>query len=229
MASHPWPFLSSSRLVGLRSVALQVLVRHAFHMARDDSQGRTVGYGMSGLILSIMLRRLPGARSVPNIVFAPSDDDETRSAVDSQKHNHHCSVMAANTKMATAVQILCVIAYRRDRPSNAEIIARSLTTNPVVVRRMLKEMEHAGLVEIRPGKDGGVRLARDPADVTLEAIYKAVEEEATVFALRPPANLACPIDTRMGGLLAPIFGAADAAVEGALRKTTLAELVRQIA
>lgn len=137
--------------------------------------------------------------------------------------------MAANTKMATAVQILCVIAYRRDRPSNAEIIARSLTTNPVVVRRMLKEMEHAGLVEIRPGKDGGVRLARDPADVTLEAIYNAVEDEATVFALRPPANPACPIDTRMGGLLTPIFGAADAAVEGALRKTTLAELVKQIA
>lgn len=136
--------------------------------------------------------------------------------------------MAANTKMATAVQILCVIAYRRERGTNAEIVAKSLTTNPVVVRRMLKSMEHAGLVEIRPGKDGGVRLALDPADVTLEAIYKAVEDEATVFALRPPANPACPVDRRMGDLLTPIFGAAEAAVEHTLRVTTLADLVKEI-
>lgn len=94
---------------------------------------------------------------------------------------------------------------------------------------MLKEMEHAGLVEIRPGKDGGVRLSVDPADITLEQIYKAAEDDATVFALRPPANAACPVDIRMGGLLAPIFGAADAAVGEALRKTTLAELVKEIA
>ncbi len=54
--------------------------------------------------------------------------------------------------MASAVQILCVIAYLRPGGTNSEVIARSLKTNPVVVRRLLKDMEHAGLVEIRPAR-----------------------------------------------------------------------------
>ena len=34
--------------------------------------------------------------------------------------------------------------------------------------RILKSMEQHGLVEIRPGKDGGVQLARAPDGITLD-------------------------------------------------------------
>ncbi len=137
--------------------------------------------------------------------------------------------MAANTRMATAVQALCVIAYKGPGGTTARVIARSLRTNPVVVRRLLKSMEQQGLVEIRPGKDGGVQLVRPPNRITLEEIYKAVEVEADVFALRPKGNPACPVDQRMKDLLAPIFGAANEAVEKTLRRTTIGSLVRTIA
>jgi DNA-binding IscR family transcriptional regulator len=36
------------------------------------------------------------------------------------------------------------------------------------VRRILKSMEQHGLVEIRPGKDGGVQLARARDGITLD-------------------------------------------------------------
>ncbi len=137
--------------------------------------------------------------------------------------------MAANTRMATAVQILCVIAYTGPAGTNSEVIANSLRTNPVVVRRLLKDMEHAGLVEISPGKDGGVQLALEPAKITLDQIYKAVGTETGVFALRPRGNPRCPVDSRMKGLLSPIFSATDTAVEDTLRKTTLSKLVEAIA
>jgi Rrf2 family protein len=136
--------------------------------------------------------------------------------------------MAANTRMASAVQILCVIAYKGDGGANSELIARSLRTNPVVVRRLLKCMEREGLVEIRPGKDGGVQLALDPAKITLDRIYRAVEEDMDVFALRPRGNPKCPVDRRMKDLLSPIFGAANSAVEQTLNRTTLASLVAAI-
>src|ERR1700722_14969108 len=100
------------------------------------------------------------------------------------KHNQYGFFMAANTRMATAIQILCVIAYTGPDGTNSEIVSRSLRTNPVVVRRLLKRMQQHGLVEIRPGKDGGVKLGRDPSQITLDQIYKAVEIEAGVFALR---------------------------------------------
>jgi Rrf2 family protein len=136
--------------------------------------------------------------------------------------------MAANTRMATAVQILCVIAYTGPDGTNSEVVSRSLRTNPVVVRRLLKCMQQQGLVEIRPGKDGGVQLGRDPSQITLDQIYKAVETETGVFALRPRGNLHCPVDSRMKDLLTPIFGAADTAVEQTLKQTTLGSLVEAI-
>jgi Rrf2 family protein len=137
--------------------------------------------------------------------------------------------MAANTRMATAIQILCVIAYKGPDGTNSEIVANSLRTNPVVVRRLLKRLQLHGLVAIRPGKDGGVQLARAPGQITLDQIYKAVETETAVFALRPKGNPNCPVDIRMTDLLAPIFGAADDAVEHTLRQKTLGSLVEAIA
>ena len=136
--------------------------------------------------------------------------------------------MAANTRMASAIQILCVIAYKGADGTNSEIIARSLRTNPVVVRRLLKCMEHEGLVQIKPGKDGGVQLSRAPGQITLDQIYRAVEAESEVFAMRPEENRNCPVGAKMRGLLGPVFEAADKAVEKTLRQTTLAALVKEI-
>ena len=135
--------------------------------------------------------------------------------------------MAANSRMASAVQILSVVAYKGGG-TNSEIIATSLRTNPVVVRRLLKSMAHAGLVKIRPGKDGGVQLGRDPDTITLDQIYKAVESGNGVFALRPGGNPNCLVNRGMPGLLAPIFGTANEAVEETLRQTTLGSLVKAI-
>jgi Rrf2 family protein len=136
--------------------------------------------------------------------------------------------MAANSRMASAVQILCVMAYTGPGSTNSEIIARSLMTNPVVVRRLLKDMEHAGLVEIRPGKDGGVQLKREPDAITLDEIYRAVEGDTDVFALRQGGNPRCPVNARMKGLLGPIFASANDAVQATLSRTTLGSLVNAI-
>ncbi len=137
--------------------------------------------------------------------------------------------MAANTRMATAVQILCVIAYKAPNATTSEVIAGSLRTNPVVVRRLLKCMERTGLVVIRPGKDGGVQLGRPPSTIMLDEIYQAVEAETAVFALRPGGNPRCPVASRMKGLLAPIFQATDTAVRNTLQQTTLGSLMTTIA
>ncbi len=136
--------------------------------------------------------------------------------------------MAANTRVATAVQILCVIAYRGPLGANSEIISRSLLTNPVVVRRLLKCMEQKGLVELRPGKDGGVQLKRDPDKITLDQIYQAVEDEPNVFALRPKEILSAQSTPEWRPCSVPIFGATDAAVNKMLKQRTLGSLVKAI-
>jgi predicted MFS family arabinose efflux permease len=51
------PFLMASLLIGLGSVAAQVLVPYASHLAPEAVRGRVVGNVMSGLMLGIMLAR----------------------------------------------------------------------------------------------------------------------------------------------------------------------------
>ncbi|MCL9659685.1 MFS transporter [Paenibacillus hunanensis] len=50
-------FLIASMLIGLGSVAAQILVPYASHLAPEQSRGRVVGNIMSGLLLGIMLAR----------------------------------------------------------------------------------------------------------------------------------------------------------------------------
>jgi predicted MFS family arabinose efflux permease len=54
--SAPW-FLAACLLIGVSSVAVQMLVPIAAHLAPDAIRGRVVGNVMSGLLLGIMLAR----------------------------------------------------------------------------------------------------------------------------------------------------------------------------
>jgi predicted MFS family arabinose efflux permease len=51
------PFLAASFVIGIGSVAAQVLVPFASYLASESSRGRVVGNVMSGLLLGIMLSR----------------------------------------------------------------------------------------------------------------------------------------------------------------------------
>lgn len=56
-ASTPMQFLSAAFLIGLGSVAVQIIVPYAAHMAPEAQRGQTVGNIMSGLMVGIMLAR----------------------------------------------------------------------------------------------------------------------------------------------------------------------------
>ncbi|WP_277186784.1 MFS transporter [Caballeronia sp. BR00000012568055] len=57
MAHSPGWFLLISLLIGFSSVAVQILIPLAAHLAPDESRGKVVGTVMSGLLLGILLSR----------------------------------------------------------------------------------------------------------------------------------------------------------------------------
>lgn len=57
LATHAGTFLLAAWVMGLCSVAVQVLVPFAAHLAPDHARGRAVGNVTSGLLLGIMLAR----------------------------------------------------------------------------------------------------------------------------------------------------------------------------
>jgi Rrf2 family protein len=136
--------------------------------------------------------------------------------------------MATSSRLASAVHIMSFIAHAGGVGTTSEAIAKSLQTNPVVVRKILKLLERAGLVALRQGRHGGVTLRQSASRITLGQIYKAVESETGVFAMRSRVHAGCVVAGAMQRRLGPIFDAANDAVEQALGETSLAELVRGV-
>ena len=140
--------------------------------------------------------------------------------------------MRINTRFPMAVHALSLIALNKDEelPSTSELIAKSAGTNPVVIRRLIAQLKNAGLVHTRPGV-AGMKLAKRPEDITLYAIYQAVQtrEDNLIFDLHPSPSQKCWVGKNIHSALSGPLCEAQEALEETLKKYTLAAIAEEIA
>ena len=136
--------------------------------------------------------------------------------------------MRSSCRFAMAVQTLTVLAYKNGDRVTSTLLARSVNTNPVVIRRLLLALQQARLIETRKGVGSGSRLSRPPARINLAEVYRAVEGEAA-FVLPPhKPNRACPVGNCIQAALNLVFASAQTALERDLAGTTLAAILDKI-
>src|SRR5207302_5466848 len=100
--------------------------------------------------------------------------------------------------------------------------------NPVVIRRILIELQDAGLISTSRGPRGGSVLTRKPDKVTLREIRGAVEK-GPVFGSHPnKPSRKCPIGKNISRVMIGITDRAGKALERELEKITLADVLREI-
>ena len=134
--------------------------------------------------------------------------------------------MAASCRFAFAIHVLAVLAYRQEEGcACSDILAGSVNTNPVVIRRLLSQLRKAGLVKTRMGRHGGAVLGLEAEAITLDAIYRAVEPQAFCGPDRPQPNLQCPVGAGITRVLDEVFASAQAALEAALERRTLRDVL----
>ena len=133
-----------------------------------------------------------------------------------------------NSRFTMAAHIVAMLAKECDEarePITSEVMARSIQTNPVVVRRLLGDLGRAGLVETKRGARGGVKLARRPETITLRDVYEAVEEGVALFGRHPTEPSAeCVVGVCVAHYLEGVFGRAEAALKKSLEETTVAQM-----
>jgi Rrf2 family protein len=133
--------------------------------------------------------------------------------------------MAANTRFATGVHILVLLAAEPDTLKTSTNLAEHLKTNPVVVRRVLSSLQRAELILSQKGPTGGSRLAKSAKVISLADIYKAVESNPLFYApVTSNGNGA-----RVNSALDKTFIAAKKCVIEELSRTTLAQMVKRVA
>jgi Rrf2 family protein len=138
--------------------------------------------------------------------------------------------MAANSRLTVAVHALAwmALAERRGRdPLTSDQVAASVNTNPVIIRRSLGDLRRAGLVQVRHGAGAGWSLARPPDEITLLDVYEAVEREPLFGMHRTEPNLECPVGKGIRPALGVVYGGVEHAVRGELRRTSIADVLRQ--
>lgn len=136
--------------------------------------------------------------------------------------------MSANSRLTLAVHTLTWMAEYKDEYEYAtsERIARSVNTNPVILRGLLGMMEKHHLVCVQRGSNAGWKLARKPEEITLLDIYHAVKPH-TLFSLHhTPPNERCLIGCGIGPVLENVYANVQNALDQELACTTIADILR---
>ncbi len=89
-------------------------------------------------------------------------------------------------------------------------------------------LKKAGLVDVRPGV-GGASLLKDPSEITLLDVYRAVNvtEENQLFRIHENPNIACPVGRNIEQVLQAELRDAQSAMEQRLAQTTLDQLIHK--
>ena len=127
--------------------------------------------------------------------------------------------MTASSRFPVATHILVALHWNEGTLISSEQLADTVNTNPVVIRRLLGMLRAVGLVTTLSGAHGGSKLAKEPAEITLLAVYRAVEE-TSLFRFHCP-NAACDLGGVMEPTLKPLYARAEEAMEQVLADVTL--------
>lgn len=127
-----------------------------------------------------------------------------------------------------AVHVLAVLAYKDGDRVTSSLLASSVNTNPVIIRRLLLALQRSQLVETRKGVGSGSRLSRAPSQINLAQVFDAVEGEEAFVMPRGKPNQACPVGSCIQASIAKVFQNTRTALGRELSKTTLADLINSV-
>lgn len=136
--------------------------------------------------------------------------------------------MRTSCRFAMAVHVLAVLAYREGDRVTSALLAGSINTNPVIVRRLLLALQKAKLVDTCKGAGSGSRLSRSPKRINLAEIYRAVEAAEPFASPSRKPNAACPVGHHIRTTLDKVFASAENALERDLEQTTLADVIDEV-
>jgi Rrf2 family protein len=137
--------------------------------------------------------------------------------------------MAASSRFAAAAHILVYLAYRAPAAASSAEIARSVSTHPVFVRRLLALLARNDLVHSNRGSQGGFTLARPAEEIRMSEVYAAVESKPVLGHRECCSDQArvCPINAGITPSLRRLSVRAQNAVEIELAKISVADVLRE--
>jgi Rrf2 family protein len=132
-----------------------------------------------------------------------------------------------NTRFATAVHIMTLLAKSPQEWLTSEWIAGSINLNPAMVRKEISVLREAGLITSKQGKEGGSQLGKDAENISISEIYAAVKNTEVLGKKNNNPNPACSVGKEINVHLNTLFEETDRLVINFLGDKSLKEFSEQ--
>ena len=132
-----------------------------------------------------------------------------------------------NTRFATAIHIMTLLAESPQDWLTSEWMAGSININSVIVRKELSILKEAGLVISRQGKEGGSQLAKNADSISISDIYLAVKNSEVLGKKNQNPNPACTVGRDINNHLNTLFAETGQLVLNFLGNKSLKEFSDQ--
>ncbi|MEO5805558.1 Rrf2 family transcriptional regulator [Devosia sp.] len=134
--------------------------------------------------------------------------------------------MKRSSRLSVALHGLVHLVNRPDGAMTSTELGECMMTNPVVVRRVMGELREAGLVSSAKGHDGGWRLLKPAAEISLRAVYAALGESLLLRTESDPGDITCGIVRSVDTMMTDFLADAEALLAARLERMSLADLAR---
>jgi Rrf2 family protein len=134
--------------------------------------------------------------------------------------------MNTNLRFAISIHALTLLASNSD-PLTSEMIASSVDTNPVVIRRAMASLRQRGLVKSKPGAHGGWKLMRPADRIGLVEVYRALGED-DVLGIHAHPSKYCRVGRHIKDSLQVVFAEAQTEMEKSLGNYTIADVLKDV-
>lgn len=131
----------------------------------------------------------------------------------------------SDTRLARMMHVL-VHMHLLGGSETSEVIARMLSTNPVVVRRTMGLLRDAGLVSSAGGRSGGWTLAKPAETITMLDIHRALKGQAFAIGCSND-HPHCPVEQTVNHLIEHALHRAEAALSEQMGRVTIKALAQR--
>ena len=107
-------------------------------------------------------------------------------------------------------------------------IAKLLNIPKPTLVKIMQSLSADGIIETKEGKSGGIRLARDPAEITLLDILNCIEKGKQLFQTSFNIIAEGKRPDKAQDTLMEVFGAAETNMKNTLAKKSIDDILKEM-
>ncbi len=132
------------------------------------------------------------------------------------------------SEFAIAVHTLVFLNHKKEYQSSDKI-AENVCCNPARVRKILSKLKKANLIETKEGLDGGCFFKKNPKEVTLDIVCKAMGEPPVSASKKTGSvDMECLIASGMSNIMEDIYMKMSEASLQRLSKISIDDIDKRI-